>query len=58
MDETYKKFQKINEDISDDEEEIDQLEQFRNANVKPGAFVSGWEDPSEEVFEEKSPHGE
>lgn len=58
MDETYKNSEKINEDVSDDEEEVDQLELFRNANVKPGVFVSGWEDPSEEVFEENSPHGE
>lgn len=58
MDDTYKKFDKINEELSDDEEEVDQLEQFRNANIKPGMFVSGWEDPNEEVFEEKDPHGE
>ncbi|XP_055301191.1 ankyrin repeat domain-containing protein 49 [Sitodiplosis mosellana] len=40
---------------SDSDESIDQLEQFRNANVKPGMFVSGWEDPNDEVFEEKNP---
>lgn len=43
---------------SDSDESIDQLEQFRNANVKPGMFVSGWEDPNDEVFEEKNPRGE
>lgn len=42
---------------SDSDESIDQLEQFRNANVKPGMFVSGWEDPNDEVFEEKNPRG-
>lgn len=58
MDETYKRFEDINIEVSDDEEEVDQFEQFRNANIKPGMFVSGWEDPNEEVFEEKNPHGE
>lgn len=58
MNETYKKFEQINKELSDDEDEIDQLEQFQNANVKPGMFVSGWEDPNEEVFEEENPHGE
>lgn len=43
---------------SDSDESIDQLEQFRNANVKPGMFVSGWEDPNDETFEEKNPRGE
>lgn len=43
---------------SDSDESIDQLEQFRNANVKPGMFVSGWEDPNDEIFEEKNPRGE
>lgn len=42
---------------SDSEEEIDQLEAFRNANVQPGMFVSGWDDPRDEVIEEKNPHG-
>lgn len=42
---------------SESEEEIDQLEAFRNANIKPGMFVSGWDDPQDEVFEEKNPHG-
>lgn len=42
---------------SDSEEEIDQLEQIRNANVKPGMFVSGWEDPNDEVYEVQNPHG-
>lgn len=43
---------------SESEEEVDQLEAFRNANVKPGMFVSGWEDPNDEVFETPNPHGE
>lgn len=42
---------------SDSDDSIDQLEQFRNANVKPGMFVSGWEDPNDELFEEKNPRG-
>lgn len=42
---------------TDSEKSIDQLEQFRNANVKPGMFVSGWEDPNDEVFETKNPRG-
>lgn len=42
---------------SDSDESIDQLEQFRCANVKPGMFVSGWEDPNDEIFEEKNPRG-
>lgn len=58
MDETYKKFEQFNKELSDDEEEVDQIEKFRNANIKPGMFVSGWEDPNEEVFEEINPHGE
>lgn len=54
MNETHKKM----EELSDDEEQVDQFEQFQNANIKPGMFVSGWEDPNDEVFEEKDPHGE
>lgn len=42
---------------SDSDESVDQLEKFRNANVRPGMFVSGWEDPNDEVFEEKNPRG-
>lgn len=42
---------------SDSDESIDQLEKFRCANVKPGMFVSGWEDPNDEIFEEKNPRG-
>lgn len=37
---------------------FDQLEQFRKANVKPGMFVSGWEDPNDEIYEEQNPHCE
>lgn len=43
---------------SDSEKSIDQLEAFQNANVKPGMFVSGWEDPNDEIFPEKNPRGE
>lgn len=42
---------------SDSEPEVDQLEAFRNANIKPGMFVSGWDDSQDEVIEEKNPHG-
>lgn len=42
---------------SDSDESVDQLEQLRHANVRPGMFVSGWEDPNDEVFEEKNPRG-
>lgn len=42
---------------SDSDESVDQLEQFRNANVKPGMFVSGWEDPNDEVYPEENPEG-
>lgn len=53
---TPKRMEKTDND-SDSDESIDQLEQFRQANVQPGMFVSGWEDPNDEVFEEKNPHG-
>lgn len=46
------------EDGSDSDESMDQLEKLRFADVKPGMFVSGWEDPNDEVFEEKNPRGE
>lgn len=45
------------EDDSDSDESVDQLEKFRCANVQPGMFVSGWEDPNDEIFEEKNPRG-
>lgn len=48
----------IPEDGSDSDESMDQLEKLRFADVKPGMFVSGWEDPNDEVFEEKNPRGE
>lgn len=41
---------------SDSDNEIDQLEAFRKANIKPGMFVSGWEDLNDEIFEDKEPH--
>lgn len=43
---------------SDSDESVDQIEQFRNANVQPGMFVSGWEDPNDEIFPEENPKGE
>lgn len=43
---------------SDSDGSIDQLEEFRKANVRPGMFVSGWEDPNDEVYETKNPRGE
>lgn len=43
---------------SDSDASIDQLEEFRKANVRPGMFVSGWEDPNDEVYETRNPHGE
>lgn len=46
-----------NKDDSDSDESDDQLEKLRYANVRPGMFVSGWEDPNDEVFEEKNPRG-
>lgn len=42
---------------SGSDDSIDQLEQFRRANVKPGMFVSGWEDPNDEVYETPNPRG-
>lgn len=53
---TPKRKEKI-EDDSDSDETMDQLEKFRLANVRPGMFVSGWEDPNDEIFEEKNPRG-
>lgn len=41
----------------DSDASVDQLEAFRNANVRPGMFVSGWEDPNDEVYETKDPRG-
>lgn len=45
-------------DSDSDNDSIDQLEAFRRANVKPGMFVSGWEDPNDEIIEDKDPHCE
>lgn len=42
---------------SDSDASIDQLEEFRKANVRPGMFVSGWEDPNDEVYETRNPRG-
>lgn len=38
-------------------EEDDQWERIQKADVKPGMFVSGWEDPNDEVDEDQDPHG-
>lgn len=38
-------------------EEDDQWERIQKADVKPGMFVSGWEDPNDEVEEDTDPHG-
>lgn len=35
----------------------DQWERIQKADVKPGMFVSGWEDPNDEVNEDTDPHG-
>lgn len=43
---------------SDSDASIDQLAEFQKANVRPGMFVSGWEDPNDEVYETKNPRGE
>lgn len=43
-------------DSDSDNDSLDQLEEFRRANVKPGMFVSGWEDPNDEISEETEPH--
>lgn len=53
---TPKRKEKLDDD-SDSDESVDQLEKLRFANVRPGMFVSGWEDPNDEVFEEKNPRG-
>lgn len=42
---------------AESEESIDQLEAFSRANVKPGMFVSGWEDPNDEVYDTPNPRG-
>lgn len=43
-------------DSDSDNDSINQLEEFRRANVKPGMFVSGWEDPNDELSEDKEPN--
>lgn len=53
---TPKRKEKTDDD-SDSDESVDQLEKLRHANVQPGMFVSGWEDPNDEIFEEKNPRG-
>lgn len=41
----------------DSDDSLNQLEKIRNADVKPGMFVSGWEDPDDLITEDKNPHG-
>lgn len=41
----------------DSDDSLDQLDKIRNADIKPGMFVSGWEDPNDEIEEDKNPHG-
>ncbi|KAJ6633300.1 Ankyrin repeat domain-containing protein 49 [Pseudolycoriella hygida] len=43
-------------DSDSENDSIDQLEEFRKANIKPGMFVSGWEDPNDEIYEDEDPH--
>lgn len=35
----------------------DQWERIQKADVRPGMFVSGWEDPNDEVDEDTDPQG-
>lgn len=44
-------------DSETDDLNDDQWEQIRNANVKPGMFVSGWDDPDELIVEDNNPDG-
>lgn len=39
------------------DDEMSQYEKMCSANVKPGMFVSGWDDPADLVQEDKNPHG-
>lgn len=41
----------------DSDDSLSQLEKIRNADVKPGMFVSGWDDPDDLITEDKNPHG-
>ncbi|CAD7086086.1 unnamed protein product [Hermetia illucens] len=38
------------------DDEMSQYEKMCSANVKPGMFVSGWDDPADLVQEDKNPH--
>lgn len=44
-------------DDYDSDDSVSQLEKLKYADVKPGMFVSGWEDPNDIVYEEPNPHG-
>lgn len=41
----------------DSDDSLNQLEKIRNADVKPGMFVSGWDDPDDLITEDENPHG-
>lgn len=43
--------------MSDSDSEEDQLQYLRDGSVKPGMFVSGWEDPNDTIDEDKNPTG-
>lgn len=42
---------------SDSDSDCDQWSHIQKSNVKPGMFVSGWEDPDDEVEEDPDPQG-
>ena len=42
---------------ADSDEDVDQLQYLRDGSVKPGMFVSGWEDPNDAVDEDTNPTG-
>lgn len=42
---------------SDSDGDDDQWERIQKADVRPGMFVSGWEDPNDEVDEDTDPQG-
>lgn len=44
-------------DLDDLNNEDDQWSKIQRANVKPGMFVSGWEDPDDLVYEDQNPDG-
>lgn len=46
-------------DISSDDDEERQIRPQDIPNIKPGMFVSGWDDPENDlgIEEDKNPHG-